>query len=96
MDLVDYQDIAEQLRQRLRQVRLLEGWTQATLAKRAGVSLGSLRRFEQSGAISLVSFLKLCQALGRLDDFDAILRLPAARSLADLDLEDRLPKRGRE
>jgi transcriptional regulator with XRE-family HTH domain len=56
--------IAEHCQQR----RVSIGLTQKGLAKRAGVSLSSLRRFEQEGAISLESFLKLFQILGSLDE----------------------------
>lgn len=38
--------------------------TQKELATRSGVSLGSLKRFEQSGEISLQSLTKLAIALG--------------------------------
>ncbi len=43
------------------------GLTQAGLATRAGVSLPSLRKFEQKGQISLESFLKLLIILDRLE-----------------------------
>lgn len=45
---------------RLRKRRKL---TQGKLSAKAGVSLGSLKRFEQSGEISLQSFTKLAIAL---------------------------------
>lgn len=51
----------------LRAIRLEKGFTQAGLAERAGVSLASLRKFEQKGLISLESFFKLAMALGCLD-----------------------------
>lgn len=41
---------------------------QAGLAKRSGVALATLRKFEQQGAISLESLLKLYMVLGGLDD----------------------------
>ncbi len=53
----------------LRALRLEKGFTQAGLADRAGVSLASLRKFEQKGLISLESFFKLAMALGCLDSF---------------------------
>ncbi len=56
--------IAAQCQQR----RLSFGYTQKGLANRAGVSVSSLRRFEQEGAISLESFLKVFQILGSLED----------------------------
>jgi len=43
------------------------GLTQAGLATRAGVSLPTLRKFEQKGQISLESFLKLLIVLDRLE-----------------------------
>ena len=56
------------MRGQLRARRLRQGLTQAGLAKRSGVSLPTLRKFEQRGLISLESFLKLLMALGSLED----------------------------
>lgn len=47
-------------------------WSQAEAAQRAGISLGSLKRFEQTGQISLESLLKLANLLDRLPDFDTV------------------------
>jgi transcriptional regulator with XRE-family HTH domain len=47
--------------------------SQKEMAERSGVSLGSLKRFESQGKISLESFLKLAHLLGHLKDFEAIL-----------------------
>ena len=55
--------IAENMRGR----RLATGLTQLGLAKRAGVSLATLRKFEQKGVISLKSFLRLAMALDALE-----------------------------
>jgi len=43
------------------------------MAERSGVSLGSLKRFENTGKISLGSLLKLMHLLGRLNEFDNLL-----------------------
>lgn len=48
--------------------RLQVGLTQEGLARRSGVPLPTLRKFEQKGAISLESFVKIQMALGGLDD----------------------------
>lgn len=48
-------------------------YSQIELADRSGVSLGSLKRFETTGQISLESFLKLLHVLERLEEFDTIL-----------------------
>lgn len=56
--------IAENMRNR----RLATGFTQQGLAKRSGVSLATLRKFEQKGIISLESFLRLAMVLDTLED----------------------------
>jgi transcriptional regulator with XRE-family HTH domain len=55
-------------------LRKQAGFTQSELARRSGVSLGSLKRFETSGQISIQSLFLLIDVLGRLDDFDTILK----------------------
>jgi transcriptional regulator with XRE-family HTH domain len=47
--------------------RLETGLTQKGLASRAGVSLPTLRKFEQKGLISLESFLKIMLVLDGLE-----------------------------
>ena len=67
---------------------------ETTLARRSGVSEGSLKRFEQTGKISMESFLKLIFALGRLDELSDILQAPKATSIKELQTIDRKkPKR---
>ncbi len=78
------EDLAQSLAARCRELRLMQGWKQATLSKRSGVSLSSLRRFETSGQASLKNLLRLAFALGRLDDFADLLEPPPARSLDEL------------
>lgn len=94
------EQVGPELAERLKQLRLVRGWRQVTLAERSGVSLGSLRRFEQTGRISLENLLALAFTLGRLDDFEALFQLPEARSIAELEALDELrrsrPKRGRK
>ena len=46
--------------------------SQIELSKKADVSLGSLKRFEQSGQISLESLLKVAFVLECLGDFDRV------------------------
>ncbi len=79
------EQVSVTLAERIRELRLARGWRQVTLAERSGVSLGSLRRFETSGRVSLQNLLKLAFALGRLDDFDALFQAPPASSLAELE-----------
>lgn len=58
----------QQMAENLRKKRLQLNLTQDGLAKRSGVALASLRKFEHTGAISLESFLKLQMVLGGIED----------------------------
>jgi len=66
-------DVLEEIAQRHKALRKQAGFTQSQLALRSGVSLGSLKRFETTGQISLESLLKLAEILNRLPDFDLLL-----------------------
>ena len=65
-------DMMDTLRTKFRQRRKEFGYTQPELASRSGVSLGSLKRFESSGQISLESLLKLSLVLECLGDFGEV------------------------
>ncbi|MCX6182770.1 MAG: helix-turn-helix transcriptional regulator [Bacteroidetes bacterium] len=67
-------DFLEELAQKHKVLRKQMGFTQMELAKRSGVSLGSIKRFELSGQISLESLLKLAHVLNRINDFELILK----------------------
>jgi transcriptional regulator with XRE-family HTH domain len=56
-------NIIELLKDNFKQRRLKFNLTQQGLSKRSGVSLGSLKRFESSGQISLESLLKVALVL---------------------------------
>jgi transcriptional regulator with XRE-family HTH domain len=66
-------DILKDLAEKHRMLRKQAGLTQSELAKRSGVSLGSLKRFEITGQISLESLLKSVQIMNRMSDFELIL-----------------------
>ena len=52
------------LARRLKGIRKRRGWSQQQLSERSNVSYGSLKRFESTGQISLLSLTKLAVALG--------------------------------
>lgn len=82
------------LAQRVRERRLAQELTQQGLAERAGVTLASLKRFERTGQIALLSLLRLAVALGQTEEFAQLFPAPPLRSLAQL--TDRKPRqRGR-
>ena len=88
-------EMARTLADRARALRLLRSWTRITLAKRAGVSVASLKRFENTGKASLELVFKVAHALGRLHECDALFQPPAAKSLAELDKQASLRDRKR-
>lgn len=67
------QEVSKALAERHRILRKQLKMSQEEMAERSGVSLGSLKRFEITGKISLDSLLKLTHLLGRLNEFDNLL-----------------------
>ena len=74
----------DRLRAHLKARRLQLGFTQEGLANRAGVSLPTLRKFEQKGVISLESFLKLAMVLNALEPLVAALE-PETEEFSSID-----------
>ncbi len=66
-------EVSKALAERHRTLRKQLKMSQEEMAERSGVSLGSLKRFENTGKISLDSLLKLIHLLGRLNEFDNLL-----------------------
>lgn len=67
--------VQTELAERLREIRKDKKISQSELAAKSGVSLGSIKRFEHTGEISLASLLKLAHLFDRLDDFDAVFKI---------------------
>ena len=65
-------DVRQELAAKAKDCRLVLNLSQKELAERSGVSLGSIKRFESSGLISLSSLLEIALVLGYLDDFTAL------------------------
>lgn len=58
--------------------------TQAELAARSGVSLGSLKRFEQTGEISFVSLVRIADVLGEAEQFGELFQTKEYRSIQEV------------
>ena len=63
-----------ELAKRFREVRKSKKFSQFECADKSGISLGSIKRFEHTGQISLESLLKLANLFDRLDDFDEVFK----------------------
>lgn len=70
-------EINKDIAKRMAKLRKRKKLTQKELSVKAGVSLGSLKRFEQSGEISLQSFTKIAIALEVEGELDSLFsRVP--------------------
>jgi transcriptional regulator with XRE-family HTH domain len=65
-------EMAKDIAARARESRLDMNLSQSALAKRSGASLGSLKRFERTGEISLKNLLLLAVALDAAEGFKSI------------------------
>ena len=73
-------ELAEKAKEKRKYMKL----TQQQLADRSGVSLGSLKRFEQTGEISLSSLLKIAGVLDSLKEFDGLFEKPEYTSIEEI------------
>ena len=62
------EEINMALAQRLSRIRKRRSLSQQVLAEKSNVSFGSIKRFETTGQISLISLTKLCVALDCVDE----------------------------
>ena len=63
MYLKNANDLDKELALRVKDIRKRRGFTQEGLAKLSGVSYGSIKRFETTGMISLISLTKIAIVL---------------------------------
>jgi transcriptional regulator with XRE-family HTH domain len=91
------QEIALELAQRVKKLRLDRVWTQEELAGRAGIALATYQYFERSGRISLERLLKLALVLDARDGFEGLFSSPELDSLEELERlsESHTRRRGR-
>ena len=77
-------EVAREIGKREAARRKQKKLTQAELSARAGVSLGSLKRFEQTGEISFVSLLKIAFILDEMDFFEGLFERQEYRSIQEV------------
>ena len=88
-------DAREAIRLAARSRRIALSLTQADLAARSGVPLGTLKRFERMGEVSLSTLLALAEALDALEAFDGLFPPVEARTLAEVERQAERPRRAR-
>ena len=62
------EELDQKLAQRIRNIRRRRSISQEKLAEMSGVSYGSIKRFETSGQISLISLTKIAIALDQANE----------------------------
>lgn len=87
-----------QIAQNAKAKRLSLNLSQQNLSLRSGVSLGSIKRFERTGKISLESLLKLAMVIKSLESFGSLFAQDPLQSLPSIDaiLKQFPRKRGRK
>jgi len=85
MNLATPVEMSKTIAGRVRAERCRSELTQKSLAERAGMSLGSYRRFEQTGAIDFVALLRVAQALGIDDDIESLFEKRSFSSLDEIE-----------
>jgi transcriptional regulator with XRE-family HTH domain len=94
--LLNSYEILEQIAKNLRDLRLQENITQEALARLSGVSLGSLKRFENSYEISLKNLIQLAITLNSADEFLNLLKRDPNLSIDEILFEKKLKNKTRK
>lgn len=66
-------EIAEALAQWVAKERLAQNLSQKDIYQRAAIASSTYKKFEQTGETSLVRFIAILRAIGRLDSLEQIL-----------------------
>ena len=83
------EELDQKLAQRVRNIRKRRSISQEKLASMSGVSYGSIKRFETSGQISLISLTKIAMALDIADDIRNLFTTVPYRDIQEVINETR-------
>lgn len=95
LELATSSEIAAEIGRRARARRLALGYTQKGVADRAGMSVGSLKRFEHRGAITFEGLVRVAVVLDALDGLRDLFAPAPLASLDALDASRAAPLRQR-
>ena len=83
------EELDQKLAGRIRNIRKRRSIPQQKLANMSGVSYGSIKRFETTGQISLVSLTRIAMALGIADELRNIFSQVPYRNIEEVINETR-------
>ncbi len=78
------EELDKKIAERLKNIRKRRSISQQKLAKMSNVSYGSIKRFEATGQISLLSLTKLAIALDVADDLRGLFASVPYRSIQEV------------
>lgn len=78
------EEINQALAVRMKNIRKRKAITQKDLSNRTGVSYGSIKRFERSGNISLLSLTKIAMALDCTEEIKELFSQVPYRSIQEV------------
>ncbi len=82
--MVTPKELGMEIAANLKKLRKQRKLSQTALAEKAGVSYGSMKRFEQTGEIALESLLKIAIVLGETEPFEALFKLTEIKSIQEI------------
>lgn len=88
------EELDQKLAGRIRNIRKRRSISQQKLADMSGVSYGSIKRFETTGQISLVSLTRIAMALGIADELRTIFSQVPYRNIQEVINETKRPVNG--
>ena len=80
------EELDQKLAQRVRNIRKRRSISQEKLASMSGVSYGSIKRFEMTGKISLLSLTKIAMALDIADELRDCLLYTSQNRLVSVNI----------
>ncbi len=80
----DVDDVTRKIADDFRRRRIEKSITRETLARKSGVALSNITRFEQKGLISLKNLILLAMALGYLTEIRDIFAAPKYSTMEEL------------
>ena len=81
---IGHEDLQVSIAKRLVSSRKIQKLSRKQLSKESGVSYGSIRRFEETGKISLESLLKLARRLDSLKPFSDLFKFDEYSTMKEL------------
>ena len=82
--MVTPKELGMEIAANLKKLRKQRKLSQTALAEKAGVSYGSMKRFEQTGEMALESLLKIAIVLGETEPFEALFKLTEIKSIQEI------------